>query len=146
MSQSAAVSSVSHPVLVVNKHFTQLQCPVSQWVKNTLIPGPTDWGAVCAYERPLMSIKFVGLFAPIVLVPVASLLGSPGSPCSLSHDDLRCTCIHTYWCQLPADYLFTWTLSITQNFRIKKKKIDKKIRSFVRQIRLLNEKVNLNCS
>lgn len=41
---------------------------------------------------PLMvSIKMVRLFIPIVLVPVASLLGGFGSPCSLSHDDLDCT-------------------------------------------------------
>lgn len=44
-----------------------------------------------AYKRPLMvSIKFIGLLVPTVLVPVAPLFGSLGSPCRLSHDDLHC--------------------------------------------------------
>lgn len=39
----------------------------------------------------LMRVKFLGFVFPTVLVPVAPLLGSPGSPCGLSHDDLHHT-------------------------------------------------------
>lgn len=48
------------------------------------------------YKRPLMvSFKFIRLFVPTVLVPVAPLFGSLGSPSRLSHDDLHCKYVHT---------------------------------------------------
>lgn len=49
-------------------------------------------------ERPLMvmSVKVLRFVFPTVLVPVAPLLGSPRSPCGLSHDDLHHTFIHTF--------------------------------------------------
>lgn len=82
---------------IIAQNFNVLWASKYTWVsqKHTLIPGPTDRG--CACERHLMvSLKIVRLFFPTVLVPVASLLGSPGSPCSLSHDDLHRTYIHTH--------------------------------------------------
>lgn len=99
---SSALNSVSHPVLVVagkkTTHISKLQCPVSEWVHpcepNTHTHSRTYWRRVCV--RPLMvSVKLFRCFLPIVLVPVASLLGSYRSPCSLSHDDLHRTYIHT---------------------------------------------------
>ena len=47
---------------------------------------------MCA--RPLVLVKMIRLVIPTILVPMASLLGSLGSPCGLSHDDLDCTRIH----------------------------------------------------
>lgn len=66
----------------------------SEWVKTAhpfqdlLMEG--------AYKRPLMlRFKFIRLFIPTVLVPVAPLFGSLGSPSRLSHDDLHCKYVHT---------------------------------------------------
>lgn len=51
---------------------------------------------VCVCVCPLVvSFKIIRRFVPIVLVPMASLLGSLGSPCSLSHDDLHHIYTHT---------------------------------------------------
>lgn len=43
----------------------------------------------------MVSLKMFWFVFQAVLVPVAPLLGSPGSPCSLSHDDLHHTRFHT---------------------------------------------------
>ena len=94
------------PVLVVTgktANISQIQCPVSERVNLCSSGFPeskahthsrTYWLRVCV--RPLMvSIKMIRLLVPTVFVPMASLLGSFGSPCSLSHDDLDRTYIHT---------------------------------------------------
>ncbi len=94
----SAVSSASHPVLVVTGRRTNTssvsreRASTSEWVKTT----HSFQDLLTEGVRPLMvRFKIIRLLVPTVLVPVASLLRSPGSPCSLSHDDLRRTRIHT---------------------------------------------------
>ena len=36
----------------------------------------------------MVSLKLIGRLIPVILVPMASLFGSLGSPCGLGHDDL----------------------------------------------------------
>lgn len=126
-------------VVTGKKNVSWPHCFVSTsvWVKKTLAFQDLLTEGLCVYvcaRRLMVRVKIIRRLVPIVFVPVASLLGSLGSPCSLSHDDLHRTYIHTHWRQLPGDHQFTkdfpktpdlWNWSRSFGFTLKYKTLQK---------------------
>lgn len=97
-----------------NPLYTVLRVSTSKWVKSS--HSFQDLLMVGAHKRPLMvSFKFIRLFVPTVLVPVAPLLGSLGSPTGLSHDDLHCKYAHTLTSTTRRSSLSPWPAELRKS-------------------------------